>query len=37
MADLSLDAEEFLGYLAIEKGRSVNTLLYYRKDITLYE
>ena len=37
MADLSLDAEEFLGYLAIEKGRSVNTLLSYRKDITLYE
>jgi len=36
-AELSLDAEEFLSYLAVEKGRSHNTISAYKKDLLLYE
>lgn len=34
---LSRDAEEFLSWLAVEKGRSRNTLVAYRHDLTTYE
>lgn len=37
MADLSLDSEEFLSWLAVEKGRAKNTLLAYRRDLGEYE
>jgi integrase/recombinase XerD len=33
---LPLDIEEFLTYLAIEKGRSANTLAAYRQDLRKY-
>lgn len=34
---LSLAAEEFLIWLAVEKGRSANTLAAYRRDLLAYE
>jgi len=34
---LSRDAEEFLSWLAVEKGRSRNTLVAYRRDLATYE
>ena len=34
---LSNDAEEYLSWLAVEKGRSRNTLTAYRRDIATYE
>ena len=34
---LSPDAEEYLSWLAVEKGRSRNTLSAYRRDIATYE
>ena len=36
-APLSLPAEELLSWLAVEKGRSANTLAAYRRDLTSYE
>ena len=35
--DLSLEAEDFLVWLAAERGRSKNTLAAYRRDLTGYE
>lgn len=35
-ARLPLDVEEFLTWLAAEKGRSANTLLSYRRDLRAY-
>lgn len=34
--ELPLDVEEFLTWLAAEKGRSANTLAAYRRDLTAY-
>ncbi len=34
---LSLDAEEFLSYLAVERGRSHNSITSYRRDLLRYE
>ncbi len=34
--DLPLDVEEFLTWLAVERGRSRNTLGAYRRDLTTY-
>lgn len=34
---LSADAEEYLSWLAVEKGRSANTLAAYRRDLLAYE
>lgn len=34
---LSLVAEEFLSWLAVERGRSANTLAAYRRDLRAYE
>ena len=34
---LSADAEEFLSWLAVERGRSANTLAAYRRDLVAYE
>jgi integrase/recombinase XerD len=34
---LSLDGEEFLSWLAVERGRAVNTLAAYRRDLRAYE
>ena len=34
---LSSDSEEFLSYLAVERGRSRNTLSAYRRDLATYE
>ncbi|HUO47966.1 MAG TPA: site-specific tyrosine recombinase [Acidimicrobiales bacterium] len=34
---LSADAEEFLTWLAVEQGRSRNTIAAYRRDLTAYE
>ena len=34
---LSTDAEEYLSWLAVEKGRSRNTLVAYRRDLATYE
>ena len=34
---LSLDAEEFLTWLAVERGRAANTLVAYRRDLDGYE
>jgi len=34
---LSPEAEEFLTWLAVERGRSANTLAAYRRDLTAYE
>lgn len=36
-AALSLPAEEMLSWLAVEKGRSANTLAAYRRDLAAYE
>ena len=36
MQDLPLDVEEFLIWLAAERGRSANTLAAYRRDLTSY-
>ena len=36
-AVLSPDAEEFLSWLAVERGRSGNTLAAYRRDLVAYE
>ncbi len=33
---LPLEAEEFLSWLAVERGRSANTLAAYRRDLTAY-
>ena len=35
-AGLPLDVEEFLTWLAVEKGRSANTLSAYRRDLMAY-
>jgi integrase/recombinase XerD len=34
---LSLDIEEFLSWLAVERGRSTNTLAAYRRDLRAYQ
>lgn len=34
---LSLDGEEFLSWLSVEKGRATNTLAAYRRDLRAYE
>jgi integrase/recombinase XerD len=34
---LSLDGEEFLSWLAVERGRSANTLAAYRRDLLAYQ
>jgi len=34
---LSVDAEEFLSYLAVERGRSANSITAYRHDLLGYE
>lgn len=34
---LSTGAEEYLSWLAVEKGRSLNTLMAYRRDIAAWE
>jgi integrase/recombinase XerD len=34
---LSLEAEELLSWLAVEKGRAANTLAAYRRDLEAYE
>ena len=36
-APLSLDGEEFLSWLAVERGRAANTLAAYRRDLRAYE
>jgi integrase/recombinase XerD len=36
LVDLPLDVEEFLSYLAVERGRAANTLVAYRRDLTGY-
>src|SRR5205823_3674938 len=36
MTDLPLEAEEFLTWLAVERGRSSNTLAAYRRDLHAY-
>ncbi len=36
-AVLSLDGEEFLSWLAVERGRSANTLSAYRRDLRAYQ
>jgi integrase/recombinase XerD len=36
-AALSLPSEELLNWLAVEKGRSANTLVAYRRDLAAYE
>jgi len=36
-AGLSLSGEELLSWLAVEKGRSANTLAAYRRDLVAYE
>jgi integrase/recombinase XerD len=34
---LSLDSEEFLSWLSVERGRAANTLAAYRRDLRAYE
>ena len=34
---ISLESEEFLSWLAVERGRAVNTLAAYRRDLLAYE
>jgi integrase/recombinase XerD len=36
-APLDLDAEEFLSWLSVERGRSANTLSAYRRDLVGYQ
>jgi integrase/recombinase XerD len=36
-AGLSLEAEELLSWLSVERGRSHNTIVSYRRDLTAYE
>lgn len=36
MVELPIDVEEFLGWLSAERGRSVNTLAAYRRDLAAY-
>jgi integrase/recombinase XerD len=36
-ADLSRDGEEFLSYLLVERGRSKNSIIAYRHDLSSYE
>ena len=36
MTELPLEAEEFLTWLAVERGRSANTLSAYRRDLRAY-
>jgi integrase/recombinase XerD len=36
MTDLPIEAEEFLTWLTVERGRSVNTLSAYRRDLRAY-
>jgi integrase/recombinase XerD len=36
-APLGLDIEEFLSWLAVERGRSANTLAAYRRDLRAYQ
>jgi integrase/recombinase XerD len=36
-APLSLDGEEFLSWLSVERGRAANTLAAYRRDLRAYE
>ena len=36
-APLARDAEEYLSWLAVEKGRSRNTLIAYRRDLAAWE
>ncbi|MEY2460581.1 MAG: integrase/recombinase XerD [Acidimicrobiaceae bacterium] len=36
MTELPIEAEEFLTWLAVERGRSVNTLSAYRRDLGVY-
>jgi integrase/recombinase XerD len=36
-APLSLDGEEFLSWLSVERGRAANTLAAYRRDLRSYE
>jgi integrase/recombinase XerD len=35
--ELSRDAEEFLSWLAVERGRAANTVSAYRRDLSAYE
>ena len=37
MPSLSADAEAFLLWLSVERGRAANTLVAYRRDLTRYE
>ena len=37
MPQLSPDTEEFLSWLAVERGRAANTINAYRRDLTAYE
>jgi integrase/recombinase XerD len=35
-ADLPLDVEEFLTWMTVERGRSLNTIAAYRRDLVVY-
>ena len=37
MSQLSRDSEEFLSWLAVERGRAANTITAYRRDLASYE